>query len=79
MRLAQRVTPATDLIDAITDTARSKTDRATILITHFVIWRERCNRIFNEKTSTIQELVSHIREESIWSRNQIEATQQGEV
>lgn len=79
MGLAKRLTPATDLIDAITDTTRSKKDRATILITHFVIWRERCNRIFNEKTSTAQELVSQIREESIRSRNQIEATQQGEV
>lgn len=79
MTLTQRILAATDLIDAITDTNRSKRDRAVILITHFVIWRERCNRIFNGKTTTIEELVSQIREESIRNRTQMEATQQGKV
>ena len=61
----QQITTDTDLIAAITDNTISKRTRAVILTSHFVLWRKRCNRIFNEKISSNEDILSQIREE--WS------------
>ena len=40
-----------------------KEGRGMVLLSNFVVWRERCNRIFNEKSKTIEELVSEVRDQ----------------
>jgi zinc-binding in reverse transcriptase len=39
----------TDLITAISDTTTQNKTREIILIAHFIIWRERCSRIFRNQ------------------------------
>lgn len=46
-----------NFIQAMADTTIQKKTREVILISNFIIWRERCNRIFNDKLKTVEELI----------------------
>lgn len=43
--------------------AHTKTEKATLLVTQFVLWRERCSRIFRETSKETQELVYEVLQE----------------
>ena len=44
----------------MTDNSICKEGRELVLISNFVIWRERCNRLFKEKLKPIDELVQEV-------------------
>lgn len=41
----------------------TKTEKATLLVTQFVLWRERCSRIFRETSKETQELIYEMLQE----------------
>lgn len=47
-------------IEAALDINNNKKARGTLLVTMFVIWRERCARIFRESDKTIPELIDEV-------------------
>ena len=49
-----------DAIAMLTSPAYEKEARAILLITQFVIWRERCCRTFREITKKIEELADQV-------------------
>ena len=46
-----------DAISAIVDSNYTRKERAILLITQFILWRERCSIIFREQKHDIQELL----------------------
>ncbi|KAF3325645.1 hypothetical protein FCM35_KLT08725 [Carex littledalei] len=44
----------------VVDKTITTTTRETIVTTNFIIWKERCNRIFRDTTKTTQQLVDEI-------------------
>lgn len=51
-----------DAISAIIDKGYTKKERSVLIISQFVLWRERCGRIFRDSTKDISELVAQVQE-----------------
>ena len=49
-----------DFIEDMVDAAIPKKTKEIIIISNFIIWRERCNRIFNDKIKTEEQLIQDI-------------------
>lgn len=50
-------------MDAIVSAQVNSEIKEALLITQFILWRERCRRLFTDQEKTVPELVSEVREQ----------------
>ncbi|KAF3332258.1 hypothetical protein FCM35_KLT01835 [Carex littledalei] len=64
VEIYRRIDMATEMrtqpIDAILRLEHNKKARGTLLVTMFVIWRERCTRIFRDTDKTHEQLIEEV-------------------
>ena len=49
--------------EVLTNKELNKAERSLLLIAQFVIWRERCSRIFTDKSNEIEQLIQQIQDQ----------------
>ena len=61
-----------DTIQNLKEMKFTKKEISILLITHFVIWRERCTRTFREEACNLMQLAEQV--EKQWSTAQLQET-----
>lgn len=52
-------------------------ERSLFLIANFVVWRERCSRVFRDTEATVAELITQVREQWVLTSGAYQQTQGG--